>query len=96
MKSQSFKTLALLLCVLVLFFAVYSQTYAWGWGGFWKCLRATAALTAASAAVVFVCGSAVAAIILDGGIIVGLTLAVNCLIAIDNWRYAKKKVKKYC
>lgn len=95
MKFRFFKTIALILCVLTLFLCVYPPAYSWGWGDFWKCLSAGAALTAATFALIAICGAAVASILIDGGV-TAVILSAACLASFAVWSEAKKRVRKYC
>ena len=52
-KTQAFKTIALLLCIAILFATVIPQAQA-GWG-FWKCLGLKTSYWAALAAAVVIC-----------------------------------------
>ncbi|MCE2399302.1 hypothetical protein J4G08_00280 [Candidatus Poribacteria bacterium] len=53
MKVQVFKSIALLLCILILFTTVIPQAQA-GWG-FWKCLALGAAVNSAFIAALLIC-----------------------------------------
>ena len=96
MKSNFFKTIALTVCLLTLFWCFYTPAYSWGWGNIWKCLAALATLAAAVSAVISICGSAIASIVLTGGSISSIVLSVACLASIAAWVEASKEVDRRC